>query len=53
MVLFSSARRVVTGHSSLLLGKLGKKKSAIAFDCLDCLANFVGLKVTPSGLYFL
>ena len=53
LVLSSYARRVVTGHSSLFPGKTGKKNSVSGFDCLDCLANFVGIKVTPSGLNFL
>ncbi len=48
LVLSSYARKVFTGHN--LCGKAGNN-SDIGFDCLDCLANFVGNKVTPSGLY--
>ena len=48
----SYARRVCTGHSFRLCGKLGKI-SAISLSGLDCLANFVGLNTTPSGMYLL
>ena len=50
MVLSSYARKDVTGHRFPLCGKVGKKSDK-AFACLDCFANFVGMKVTPSGLY--
>ena len=49
----SYARSVFTGHSLVLCGKLVKKRSAISFSGLDCLANFVGLNTTPSGMYLL
>ena len=52
-VLSSYARSVTTGHKRLFPGNAGKKKSVKGFDCTDCLANFVGMKVTPSGLNFL
>ena len=52
-VLSSYALSVVTGHKRGFPEKLGKKNSVIALDGLDCLANCVGWKDTPSGLYFL
>ena len=42
-----------TGHSLGLCGKTGKKKLALSFPGVDCLANFVGIKFTTSGLYCL
>ena len=44
---------MLTGQRWLFPGKHGKKKSAMVLSCLDCLDNFVGAKVTPSGEYFL
>ena len=35
-----------------IVWEAGKKISAI-FSSLDCLANFVGLNTTPSGMYLL
>ena len=42
-----------TGHSQGFARKNGKKNSATFFDCLDCFAKPVGVKVTPLGLYLL
>ena len=38
-VLSSYSRSVVTGHSRWFAVKAGKKNSATAFDCRDCLAS--------------
>ena len=41
---------VLTGHSSLLCGKAGKKNSTNCLLCLDCFDKAVGKTTTPSGL---
>ncbi len=50
LVRSSRTRSAWTGHNLSLCGKAGKKNVVISFPGLDCFANFVGKKVTPSGL---
>ena len=47
-VLSSYAFNVYTGHSLMLWGKAGKKKSVNGLDWRDCFASLVGRKTTPS-----
>ena len=50
-VLCSYARKVCIGQSLALLGKAGKKNSALGLPCLVCFARPDSWNTTPSGVY--